>query len=202
MREKRRKISLAVAVFLLVTILLFVVSCNKEPASSGNATSTHDTDTPTAGPGTGEGDPTDTSDNTGGEMEKLYLSDMRINMTDVPLGIDSTPVFAWTVGGGQNENSQSAYRIAVSSDKEKALAGEADIWDSGKVESDDSTSVPYGGDALSSCSTYYWTVTVWDAYGESAMSSPVEFRTGIFEGDEWKGSWIGSMSWDACQSVT
>ena len=192
MREKRRKISLAVAVFLLVTLLLFVVSCNKEPASSGNATSTHDTDTPTAAPGTGEGDPTDTSDNTGGEMEKLYLSDMRINMTDVPLGIDSTPVFAWTVGGGQNENSQSAYRIAVSSDKEKALAGEADIWDSGKVESDDSTSVPYGGDALSSCSTYYWTVTVWDAYGESAMSSPVEFRTGIFEGDEWKGSWIGS----------
>ena len=43
---------------------------------------------------------------------------------------------------------QTAYRIVVASSKEKLLAGDFDLWDSGKVLSEQSTLVPYGGQRI------------------------------------------------------
>lgn len=132
----------------------------------------------------------------GGTMDpkELSISKMTVNMTSVPLGIDSNPVFGWTLNGGKNNNRQKAYQIKVSSSKAKASAGEADLWDSGKVESSNLTSIAYGGKELASTSTYYWTVTVWDMYDATAKSAPSEFRTGLFNTNEWKGEWISASS--------
>lgn len=117
-----------------------------------------------------------------------------VNMAEVALGIDTTPYFGWTVTSDRENNAQSAYRIKVFSSKEKAEAGSADLWDSGKVESAAMTSVTYGGEKLSSTSTYYWQVTVWDKYENTATSKINELRTGIFAGDSWQGEWITAPS--------
>ncbi|WP_182867465.1 hypothetical protein [Stieleria mannarensis] len=66
-----------------------------------------------------------------------------------PVGFyDPTPVFSWKLPVVEGVQSQTAYRIAV-------LDGEGEnsqqtLWDSGKVDSDQSVWVPYGGPALTS----------------------------------------------------
>jgi alpha-L-rhamnosidase len=45
---------------------------------------------------------------------------------------------------------QTAYRILVAGDEKLLKEGKADLWDSGKVESDQSVHVEYKGKALES----------------------------------------------------
>ncbi len=131
---------------------------------------------------------------TGGNMgtEAISVSKLTINQTELPLGIDSDAAFGWTLKSTVAANAQTAYQIKVYSSEENYKSNSADMWDSGKVDSSNSTSVAYGGKKLASTSTYFWTVTVWDSHGNSVTSALTEFRTGVFEGDSWKGSWISA----------
>ena len=119
--------------------------------------------------------------------QTLAITNIAVNMTATPLGIDSSPYFSWTVTSALDNNCQTAYRIKVYS-KNKIL------WDSDKTQSSASTSVTYGGSPLASTTTYYVKITVWDRYGNTAESAPKEFRTGIFVTDPWQGEWITAPS--------
>ena len=88
---------------------------------------------------------------------------------------------------------QKAYRICVSSSKAKLLKGEADIWDSGKIPSQDSYLIPYAGNKLQSTKDYWWRVMVWDSNDEaSAWSEPAFWGMGLLLPNEWKAQWIGA----------
>ena len=78
-------------------------------------------------------------------------------------------------------DSQSAYRIIVSKEKEDIENGKGTVWDSGKVESPDMLSVKYEGEALESRTTYYWNVTVFAKSGLSASGKGSVFSTGILD---------------------
>ena len=86
---------------------------------------------------------------------------------------------------------QSAYRIRVASSRE-GLA-KADLWDSGKVKSDQSVFVPYGGKTLSSGQQVWWQVKVWDGNGKASdWSEPARWRMGVMNPEEWCARWIGA----------
>ena len=88
---------------------------------------------------------------------------------------------------------QQAYRICVATTKAKLLKGEADIWDSGKVQSQDSYLISYSGNKLQSTKDYWWRVMVWDSNDvASSWSVPASWGMGIFSSDEWKAQWIGA----------
>ncbi len=88
--------------------------------------------------------------------------------------------------------SQSAYRICVSSSKEKLLNGKADIWDSGMIHSSDSYLVSYKGPKLQSTKDYWWKVKVWDnKHIASKWSQPAHWGMGLLSQNEWKAQWIG-----------
>jgi alpha-L-rhamnosidase len=58
-----------------------------------------------------------------------YLSD--------PEGIDATePKLSWQLKSDQRGQKQTAYRLLVASSQEKLAKDDGDLWDSGKVESD------------------------------------------------------------------
>lgn len=121
----------------------------------------------------------------------LKVETMKVNETDTPIGIDTTPVFSWIPSTEAYDQFQTAYRVIVSSTADKAEKGEGDLWDSGKVESAFCYSVPYKGADLSSHTTYFWKVQVWDA-DKAVGTSPVsKFTTGILSKAEWTGEWIG-----------
>ena len=125
-------------------------------------------------------------------------SSLKINMLqceelDNPLGIDNTsPHFSWLLQSEEQECKQTAYQILVASSEKFLSEGKADLWDSGKTESDESVWVLYQGTPLVSKSLAYWKVRVWDEKGNvSQWSEPAFFAVGLLHTDDWKAKYIG-----------
>jgi len=93
-------------------------------------------------------------------------------LTD-PLGIDVVkPRLSWKMENQKSEilnpkseiprgQKQAAYQVLVASSAELLKKDKGDLWDSGKVESDQSTQVEYAGKPLESRMQCYWKVKVW-----------------------------------------
>ena len=89
---------------------------------------------------------------------------------------DATPKFSWIVNAAGNDVTQSAYRIVVSSSATALASDAGDLWDSGKVASNQSINVPYAGKALAAKATYHWKVQTWDSsQAQSGWSAPQTF---------------------------
>ena len=87
---------------------------------------------------------------------------------------------------------QTHYEVMVATSSKALQRDEADLWSSGKVASDKSVMVPYGGKALSSRALAYWKVRVWDNHGNVSPWSDVQrFGVGILSAEEWQGEYIG-----------
>ncbi|MES2808715.1 MAG: alpha-L-rhamnosidase C-terminal domain-containing protein [Bacteroidota bacterium] len=71
------------------------------------------------------------------------------------------PAFSWEVNSTGTSAKQVAYQLILA-DSEKAIYdGKPNVWDSGKVNSAQSTAVIYNGPDLKPNATYYWTVRLW-----------------------------------------
>jgi alpha-L-rhamnosidase len=120
-----------------------------------------------------------------------------------PLGIDvRTPRLSWIVESEENGQAQSAYRILAASTEAALTAGRPDLWDSGRVVSDETAHIPYAGCELRSGQRVYWQVQVWDKNGAAAGASEVAwFEMGLIEAANWQARWlIPAASLDARKS--
>ena len=109
-----------------------------------------------------------------------------------PLGIDVTvPRLSWQLETSRQGAKQTAYQVLASSNSEALAEENADLWDSGRIESDTSVHVPYG-DALRSRQRVYWRVTVWDETGAAAESDISWFEMGLLSRKDWQASWVGA----------
>lgn len=113
-----------------------------------------------------------------------------------PVGIDARqPRLNWVLQSASpatRGQRQTAYQVLVASRPERLEPGQADLWDTGRVESDQSFHVVYAGQALSSYQRCWWKVRVWDEAGEaSPWSAPASWSMGILEPNAWMAKWIG-----------
>ncbi|MDQ0893744.1 family 78 glycoside hydrolase catalytic domain [Agromyces ramosus] len=110
-----------------------------------------------------------------------------------PIGIPlETPKLSWQLTSDARGTVQGAYQVRVAT-SEGGLSA-PDVWDSGKVESDASVEVPYGGPDLEGATAYAWQVRVWDGEGQASdWSAPASFETALASVDDWDGAdWIGA----------
>lgn len=106
-----------------------------------------------------------------------------------PLGLDVTPRFSWQLVSAKRNVIQSAYEIRVSD--ASASLSKGNLWSSGKVNSDQSLFVEYGGKPLQSGKKYYWQVRVYDQTGKASPWSEVSFwQMGLLSAADWKAKWI------------
>jgi alpha-L-rhamnosidase len=107
-----------------------------------------------------------------------------------PLGIDAArPRLSWQLHSDARDVVQSAYRVQVARDS--ASWGKGVVWDTGKVVSDRSTLVAYGGPSLEASHRYAWRVRVWDGAGRaSAWSAPAYWEMGLLGPEDWTARWI------------
>jgi alpha-L-rhamnosidase len=110
-----------------------------------------------------------------------------------PLGIDTLePRLSWQLQDKGWGAKQTAYEILVSKRPSASGALKADIWDSGRIASEQSVDVRYAGPALEAQKRYYWQVRVWDKDGKSyPLSDASWWETGLFASANWKAKWIG-----------
>lgn len=117
---------------------------------------------------------------------------LRCEYLQNPRGIDSKqPRLSWRVDSDGRGRSQVAYRVLVASSKQKLDSGEADLWDSGKVESDQTLFVKYEGKPLESRWQCWWKVQVWEELDESPTESqPASWSMGLLKESDWSASYI------------
>ena len=93
--------------------------------------------------------------------------ELRVENLKTPLGIDDpTPRLSWQLSDSARGARQTAYQVLVASKPFAAGESKADVWDSGRIESDQSLNVRYQGPALAPSTCYFWRVRVWDAAGK------------------------------------
>ena len=74
---------------------------------------------------------------------------LRCEYLERPLGIDCRrPRLSWALSSETPGQSQSAYRLLVASSEAGLAAGQADLWDSGKVPSAQTLHVHFAGSPL------------------------------------------------------
>ena len=115
----------------------------------------------------------------------VSVVNLRVENLDKPLGIDTAePRFSWQITSNKPNVRQTAYHIIVSDDK-------GEIWNTGKVESDQQLWIHYTGKQLQSNTACTWKVKVWTTQGESDWSSDECFSIGLLHEGKWSGYWIG-----------
>ena len=124
--------------------------------------------------------------------QTLRIEALRCEYLADPLGIDVTkPRLSWTLASDQRGVKQTAYQILVASSAAALAADQGDLWDSGRVPSDETAHVAYAGAPLASRQRAFWKVRVWDTAGEpSAWSEPARWEMGLLEPEDWQATWI------------
>lgn len=115
-----------------------------------------------------------------------------------PLGVDvQGPRLSWILHSGRRGEIQTAYRVLVSSSARVLDAGRGDLWDSGRVASDRSVLIAYGGKHLTSRQVCLWKVQIWDRDGRpSGWSGAARWEMGLLAAADWQAKWIGLESGD------
>ena len=121
--------------------------------------------------------------------ERIKITDLRCEYLENPLGIDTPfPRLSWRLKSSERGQKQTAYQIITSSEKN----GGGDLWDTGKVLTDQSQHIKYGGKTLNSRQKVFWKVRVWDKDGKvTPWSEDAYFETAFLNPSDWKALWIG-----------
>lgn len=124
--------------------------------------------------------------------DKVELGKLTVEGRISPTGIDvETPRFGWQIVSNEHDVHQQSYHLLVASSLENINRNVGDVWDSGEVQSDASQWVDYQSSPLQANKEYYWKVRVTTNRGTSDWSQPERWSTGMMDGANWKGDWIG-----------
>ena len=122
----------------------------------------------------------------------IEISDLRCEYFKDPMGLNvKNPRLSWILHSPKQDQYQSAWQVLVASSPALLSERKADFWNSGKVETDQSTQVEYAGKDLESRDICWWKVRVWDKDGKaSSWSEPASFEIGLLDPKDWKADWI------------
>jgi alpha-L-rhamnosidase len=173
-------------------------------------------------------------------LQAAEVQHLRCEYLVNPLGIDALkPRLSWEIGeraeGGnlkpERGIKQIAYQVLVASSEELLNKDKGDLWDSGKVESDQQNQLEYAGKPLESRMRCYWKVRVWEGRAEggnlkpengdggkltkavcSKWSKPAFWTMGLFKQEDpsspgyaeasWQAKWIGLENGECDTSST
>jgi len=123
----------------------------------------------------------------------IKVTDLRCEYLVNPMGIDVIePRLSWILKSEQRSCMQSAYHVLVASSAETLERNRGDLWNSGKVKSDQTNQVVYKGKPLKSRMRCYWKVRVWDKNDRvTDWSEPAMWTMGLLEPYDWRAKWIG-----------
>ena len=124
----------------------------------------------------------------------LMPVNLRCDYAVNPLGVDSeSPRLFWELKSSERGQQQTACQILVASSVENLAHDNGDLWDSGKVDSDETIQILYAGATPKSSQQIFWKVRAWDADGKvSAWSKTATWTMGLLSTNDWQAKWIGA----------
>ena len=122
----------------------------------------------------------------------VRFTDLQTEMRENPEGLGvEKPRFSWKFTSDKPDVMQKAYRIEVAASENELKSGSGLLWNSGRVDSDQSVLVEYAGKPLESGKKYFWRVTVWTNRDETAQSDIRYWSAALLKDSDWKAQWIG-----------
>lgn len=123
----------------------------------------------------------------------VRVEDLRCEHAVDPIGVDAAPPrLSWRLVSERRGERQTAYQIQAATSAAALDSNRPDLWDTGRVASNRSVLVAYGGKPLGSRQEVYWRVRVWDRDGKPApYSSTAHWEMGLLKPEDWKAEWIG-----------
>ena len=83
--------------------------------------------------------------------QPLIATELQCEHLVDPIGLDKTqPRLSWIVESNERNAYQVAYRILVASSLENLDTDVGDLWDTGKIQTNDTIGIMYGGSPLGS----------------------------------------------------
>ncbi len=98
---------------------------------------------------------------------------------------NTEPVFSWKLQSEVIGERQTGYQVVVYRTADQKL-----VWDSGRIHTDQSRNIRYEGEPLEECTSYNWTVQVWDQDQETVQESGGGFETTIRADRLREAKWI------------
>ena len=129
----------------------------------------------------------------GNASGKTEIKNLMVEYMVNPIGIDvERPRLSWQMESDVRGQHQTAYRIFLATDRESLLRSKY-LYDTGKINSDESLGIQYNGPVLKPSTRYYWGINAWDYNGNKIESQEEAwFETGLL-GSGWDtAKWIGS----------
>lgn len=125
--------------------------------------------------------------------ESVTVSTLRCEYLEAPLAIDTRePRLSWQIQSKTRGVRQTAYQIIVASTHARLASSSGELWDTGKVASNETNQIAYKGKPLVSRQECFWKVRVWDQNDKpSAWSLPERWAMGLLEQSDWSARWIG-----------
>lgn len=133
----------------------------------------------------------------GEDTNLLKPVNLKCEFIDNPAGIDlENPRLSWNIDISDSNRrgiNQTAYQILVATSPEKLTKDEGDIWNSGKVLSEQMSQIKFAGDLLRSSRKYWWKVRAWNQRDDhSDWSEPAFWIMGILGDSDWDAIWISA----------
>lgn len=125
----------------------------------------------------------------------LVPCDLRCDRRTLPFGVASNqPELSWRFAPRPQPSPdarQIAWQVLAATTVARLKVGEADLWDSGRIEGDTHFNVTYAGRAVPPGQRIWWTVRVWDATGlVSEFAPPAWWETALGAADWAPAEWI------------
>jgi hypothetical protein len=113
-----------------------------------------------------------------------------------PLGIDvAQPRLSWQVASDERGQRQTAWQILAASSASLLEQDRGDLWDSGRVVSNETRFIRYAGGGLASSQQVFWKVRAWDTHEQpTAWSGVATWTMGVLNIGDWQGGWIAAPS--------
>ncbi len=126
----------------------------------------------------------------------VHVGQLRCEYLENPLGIDTAqPRFSWILESQERGQKQTAWQILAASSADELKRDHGDLWDSGKVDSDQTTFIAYAGKTLASRQNCFWKVRSWDKDGKkSEWSKPAFWQMGLLSPADWNAKWIAKTT--------
>src|SRR5258707_14802744 len=125
-----------------------------------------------------------------GAAERTHVAGLKCEMRSDPLGVDSLiPRLSWRMESGRRGVRQRAYQVLVATELQLLTPDDADIWNSEKIQSEQSLHVEYDGPRLNSSQKVFWTVRVWESHNEepTRWNNAATWTMGIVDSADWHG---------------
>jgi alpha-L-rhamnosidase len=129
------------------------------------------------------------------EASPMMAGGLRCEYQVNPLGIDASPPrLSWRLESrdlAARGLRQTAYQVLAASTAEGLAQAQGDLWDTGKIVSNQQLQVAYAGVPLRSGQRVWWSVRVWDQDGKmSCYSDAAWWEMGLLSPNDWQGRWI------------